>query len=168
MRYTEEVKREYQNSDIQRVGLSDRADLEREYDMIRPYGKGKMSNAAQMITLVVALFLIALMVFMVVYKFTGENETVAKFGTIMMYVVPYGIAFLISFMLLTKKIASKTVYDRYDHKWSSEVEIDSTETIYCRKNDPASIISPNKGMPVILLLLGGITLLVIFSVGFLF
>ena len=249
MRYTEEVKREYQNSDIQRVGLSDRADLEREYDMIRPYGKGKMSNAAQMITLVVALFLIALMVLMVVYKFTGENETVAKFGTIMMYVVPYGIAFLISFMLLTKKISSKTVYDparnvfsmifffavpgvyligaflfritervrmyrmtvearcigysrriarsyrnrtgstclvspvyeyeadgerfisvydRYDHKWSSEVEIDSTETIYCRKNDPASIISPNKGMPVILLLLGGITLLVIFSVGFLF
>ena len=271
MRYTEEVKREYQNSDIQRVGLSDRADLEREYDMIRPYGKGKMSNAAQMITLVVALFLIALMVFMVVYKFTGENETVAKFGTIMMYVVPYGIAFLISFMLLTKKISSKTVYDparnvfsmilfglsaiaaipalnliknaeamlffavpgvyligaflfritervrmyrmtvearcigysrriarsyrnrtgstclvspvyeyeadgerfisvydRYDHKWSSEVEIDSTETIYCRKNDPASIISPNKGMPVILLLLGGITLLVIYSVGFLF
>ena len=66
MRYTEEVKRGYLNSEDQHVGLSDMADLEREYDMIRPYGKGKPSSAAQAITLVVALFLIALMVFMIV------------------------------------------------------------------------------------------------------
>ncbi|MBP5775029.1 MAG: hypothetical protein J6W36_04980 [Clostridiales bacterium] len=269
MRYTEEVKARYHNSEDQHVGLSDRANLEREYDMIRPYGKGKPSSAAQAITLVVALFLIALMVFMIVYQFSGRNETVAKFGTVLLYIVPYGIAFLISFMLLTKKIASQTVYDparnvfsmvlfglsavaaipalnliknaeamlilavpgvyligaflfritervrmyrmaaearcigysrriarnyrtgstciispvyeyeadgerftsvydRYDHKWSSEVEIDSTKTIYCRKNDPASIISPNKGFPVIILLLAGIALLAIFGVGYYF
>lgn len=269
MRYTEEAKSGYLNSEDQHVSLSDRGELEREYDMIRPYGKGKQSSAAKVITLVVALFLIALMIFMIVYQFSGRNETVGKFGTVLIYIVPYCIAFLISFMRVTKKIASQTVYDparnvfsmvlfgltavavipalkhienaeailllavpgvylifafffritekvrmyrmavearcigysrriarnyrtgstciispvyeyeadgerftsvydRYDNKWSSEVEIDSTKTIYCRENDPASIISPNKGFPVIILLLAGILLLAIFAGGYYF
>lgn len=259
MRYTEEIKRGYITSEDQNVNYSDRKEYRQACSRSRDVYNGGFSQGGKIITAVIAAALSLFVVFMVVYNFTGQSETMTAVGECMVFIFPYGIACVISSMLLKKKITTFTVYDparnifscvlfalaaiavipaslliknvsvffvfgvpgiymifafffrmterirmfkkpvearctgysrrishgrrtgtncfispvweyevngehiasvydRYDSKWSSEVELDSTKTIYCRESDPESIVSPNKEWYLFFFLIFGVLL----------